>query len=49
MPVRLIHESDVRAVVTMADALAAVESAFLEQGQGTGYTEPRQRVHQPNG
>jgi ornithine cyclodeaminase/alanine dehydrogenase-like protein (mu-crystallin family) len=33
----------------MADALIAVEIAFLEQGLGSGINEPRRRVHQPGG
>lgn len=47
--VRVIREEDVRALVSMPDALAAVEAAFLEQGRGTGINEPRRRVHQPGG
>jgi ornithine cyclodeaminase/alanine dehydrogenase-like protein (mu-crystallin family) len=46
---RLLREHDVQSMVTMADALVAVEEAFVEQARGTGINQPRQRVHQPNG
>lgn len=49
MPVRLISEADVDALVTMQDALDAVERSLLEQGQGTAINQPRRRVHQPAG
>ena len=49
MTVRLIRESDVREVVKMSDALAAVEASLLEQANGTGVNEPRRRVRQPHG
>ncbi|MCL5997741.1 MAG: ornithine cyclodeaminase family protein [Chloroflexi bacterium] len=49
MPVRLLREEEVRSLVTMADALNAVELAFMEQGRGTAINEPRRRVHQPAG
>ena len=49
MPVRLLREEEVRSLVTMADALNAVELAFMEQGHGTAINEPRHRVHQPAG
>ncbi len=49
MPVRILRENDVRSLVGMAEALEAVETAFLEQSNGTGINEPRRRVRQPNG
>jgi alanine dehydrogenase len=36
-------------LISMSDALAAVESSFKEQSAGTGINLPRHRVHQPNG
>jgi alanine dehydrogenase len=49
MAVRLIREDDVRNLVTMEDALHSVEAAFSDQGHGTGFNEPRRRIHQPAG
>ncbi len=49
MPVLLLKEADVNALVTMEDALAAVEGSFLEQARGTGINQPRRRVRQPHG
>lgn len=49
MTVRMLRERDVRELVSMSDALEAVENAFLEQSNGTGVNEPRRRVRQPNG
>ncbi len=49
MPTRLLREQDIRALVGMPEALEAVELAFREQGQGTGYNSPRQRIYQPAG
>lgn len=46
---RLLREQDIRALVGMPEALAAVEVAFCEQGQGTGVNEVRHRVRQPAG
>lgn len=46
---RLLREKDVRALVGMPEALAAVELAFVEQGKGTGINEVRHRVRQPAG
>ena len=48
-PVRILREDDVRSLVGMKEALAAVEGALREQGAGTGVNEPRRRVHQPHG
>jgi alanine dehydrogenase len=45
----LITEDHVKQLVGIQDALAAVESSFLEQSSGTGYNLPRQRVRQPKG
>lgn len=49
MPVRILRENDVRSLVGMAEALEAVETAFVEQARGTGVNEPRRRVRQPAG
>jgi ornithine cyclodeaminase/alanine dehydrogenase-like protein (mu-crystallin family) len=46
---RLLREQDMQAVVTMTDALEAVEASLHEQAVGTGHNMPRQRVRQPNG
>ncbi|MDQ7028604.1 MAG: ornithine cyclodeaminase family protein [Ardenticatenia bacterium] len=45
----LIREDDVRHLVNVEDALAAVEAAFVEQARGTGINQPRRRVRQPHG
>ncbi len=45
----LIREDDVRRLVKVEDALAAVEAAFVEQARGTGTNMPRRRVRQPHG
>lgn len=49
MPVLIIRENEVRAMVDIKDAIVAVENAFIEQAQGTAYNLPRQRVRQPFG
>lgn len=49
MTVRVIREADVQGLVTIDDALQAVELAFQEQARGTGINEPRRRVYQPHG
>jgi ornithine cyclodeaminase/alanine dehydrogenase-like protein (mu-crystallin family) len=46
---RILRENDVQALITMEDALSAVELAFREQFQGSGINEPRRRVRQPGG
>lgn len=47
--VTLLTEADVRQVLTMAMALAAVEAAFHSLAAGTGYNLPRRRVPAPGG
>lgn len=49
MPIRLIYEADVNDLITMHDAMLAVETAMHAQGSGRAVNTPRQRVHQPNG
>lgn len=49
MSVRMIREKEVRSLVSINDALDAVELAFVEQSNGTGVNEPRRRVRQPHG
>jgi ornithine cyclodeaminase/alanine dehydrogenase len=49
MPVRILREEQVNALVDIEDALKAVEAAFVEQAQGTGVNSARRRVRQPNG
>jgi alanine dehydrogenase len=46
---RLISETDVRNLITIDDALIAVEASFLEQSQGTGINMPRQRIRNAAG
>jgi alanine dehydrogenase len=46
---RFISEADVRALVTMADALAAVEGCFRRLGAGQATQEPRRRARAPAG
>jgi ornithine cyclodeaminase/alanine dehydrogenase-like protein (mu-crystallin family) len=48
MPLYLT-EADVNRLVTMTDALAAVEACFRHQGEGGATTEPRRRVRVPEG
>lgn len=49
MTVLLLRENDVRELVSIENALTAVEGAFREQALGTGVNEPRRRVRQPAG
>ncbi len=49
MAVRVLREEDTRSLVSMPEALEAVETAFVEQAHGTGINEPRRRVRQPAG
>lgn len=44
-----ISEEEVRALVTMTDALEAVEGCFRRQGEGRATHEPRRRVRVPGG
>src|SRR3954467_11686195 len=44
-----ITESDVDQLVTMADAMTAVEESFRHQGEGRATNEPRRRVRTPPG
>lgn len=48
MPIYLT-EADVDRLVTMSDAMAAVEACFRHQGTGTATHEPRRRVRVPEG
>lgn len=48
MPLYL-NEADVNRLVTMTDAMAAVEECFHHQGEGRATTEPRRRVRVPEG
>ena len=48
MPLYLT-EDDVDRLVTMADAMSAVEACFRHQGTGQATTEPRRRVRVPEG
>ena len=45
----LLHESDVRELLTMQMALSAVEESFERLGDGTGIVQPRRRLHVPDG
>ncbi len=45
----LLHESDVRELLTMEMALSAVEESFERLGDGTGILQPRHRLHVPEG
>lgn len=44
-----ITEEQVNGLVTMADAMRAVEASFRRQGEGRNTHEPRRRVHVPAG
>jgi alanine dehydrogenase len=44
-----LKESDVCKLLTMSDALTAVEGVFARQGRGVATNEPRRRVRAPNG
>jgi len=44
-----LTESDVEKLLTMPDAMRAVEDAFRDLGQGSAINRPRQRVRVPNG
>jgi alanine dehydrogenase len=48
MPLYLT-ESEVDRLVTMADAMQAVEACFRRQGEGRATTEPRRRARVPKG
>jgi alanine dehydrogenase len=48
MPLYLTEEH-VTSLVTMADAMQAVEGCFRRQGEGRSTVEPRRRVRVPNG
>lgn len=48
MPIYLT-EADVTRLVTMSDAMTAVEACFRHQGEGQATTEPRRRVRTPEG
>ena len=45
----LIREADVRRILTMPDAITALETAFREWGNGVAQNAPRQRIVQPRG
>lgn len=42
-----LTEANVESLLTMADALAAVEESFRHQGEGAATNEPRRRVRTP--
>jgi ornithine cyclodeaminase/alanine dehydrogenase-like protein (mu-crystallin family) len=44
-----LTEEQVEGLVTMADAMAAVEECFRHQGEGRATNEPRRRVRVPGG
>jgi len=44
-----LTESDITQLLTMPDAMHAVEDAFRDLGQGSAVNRPRQRVRAPNG
>lgn len=44
-----ITEAEVERLVTMAEAMSAVEACFRHQGRGTATNEPRRRVRTPEG
>jgi len=44
-----LREQDVADLLTMREALQAVEKAFREQGQGRAPNQPRRRVRLPQG
>ena len=44
-----LTEDDVARLLTMADALEAVEEAFRQHGQGSAFNRPRARVRVPQG
>ncbi|HUJ32717.1 MAG TPA: ornithine cyclodeaminase family protein [Candidatus Acidoferrum sp.] len=46
MPI-LLNEADVRALLTMPTALAAVEDAFRQLAEGAALVHSRQRLHMP--
>lgn len=48
MPIYLT-EADVNRLVTMTDAMTAVEACFRHQGEGRATSEPRRRVRVPEG
>ncbi|HMA34465.1 MAG TPA: ornithine cyclodeaminase family protein [Chloroflexia bacterium] len=45
----IIREADVERLVTMREMVAALETAFHEQGLGAATNEPRRRVRTPGG
>jgi ornithine cyclodeaminase/alanine dehydrogenase-like protein (mu-crystallin family) len=47
MPVVLLREEDVRAVLTMPDTIRVLEAAFMRQGEGLTRNQPRRRVQLP--
>jgi ornithine cyclodeaminase/alanine dehydrogenase-like protein (mu-crystallin family) len=44
-----LTEEDVSSLITMSDAMEAVESCFRRQGEGKATNEPRRRVRVPGG
>jgi alanine dehydrogenase len=45
----ILDEPQIRQLLTMKDALAAVEEVFARQGRGAATNEPRRRVRAPKG
>ena len=43
-----LTEADVESLVTVTDAIAALEESFRHQGAGAATNEPRRRVRTPN-
>lgn len=43
---RVLHEADVERVLTMGDAIDAIEQAFVAHGQGQAHNVPRRRMRQ---
>ncbi len=46
---RLIRPSEIRGIVTMAEAIEAVRTGFLQWGENPQVNAPRRRIHIPTG
>jgi len=49
MQTKLIRPSEIRGIVTMAEAIEAVRTGFLQWGENPQVNAPRRRIHIPTG
>src|SRR5262245_48057593 len=49
MPMLVLREDDVRAILTMPDTIRVLEAAFRRQGEDAARNQPRRRVVLPDG